>query len=297
MKPALKIVISASRRTDIPAFYMPWFMACIEKGVFEVQNPYNRRISKISAGPDRVHTIVFWSKNFGSFIEKGYGEALVKLGYHLFFNFTVNSDDRFIEPNVPPLERRLVQIETLCRTFGPDSVQWRFDPICFYNLPNGDNQNNLRDFKTIADIAGGLGIKRCITSFMDLYPKIQKRAGRTGNVTFTTPSLAIQKTILLRIQNYLAPNNIALFTCCEAALLESLPPDAGIKPSACVPNDLLKRLFGGTISLRKDPGQRLAAGCDCNLSTDIGSYQYHPCYHDCGYCYANPSSGCRGPES
>ena len=81
----MKIVISASRRTDIPAFYMDWFMQQIEQGCFEVINPYNRKATVVTATPDNVHTIVFWSKNFGPFIEGGYGQMLAAMGYNLFF--------------------------------------------------------------------------------------------------------------------------------------------------------------------------------------------------------------------
>ncbi|MBL7195302.1 MAG: DUF1848 family protein, partial [Desulfobacterales bacterium] len=112
-----KIVISASRRTDIPAFYMRWFMEQIQNKYFEVINPYNRHVSVTPARPDMVHTIVFWSKNFGPFIEGKFGEKLLKMGFNLFFNFTINSDSPILEPNVPPLKERLKQLEYLCGNF------------------------------------------------------------------------------------------------------------------------------------------------------------------------------------
>ena len=71
---------------------MPWFMEQIARGIFEVVNPFNQRVSIVPATADAVHTIVFWSKNFGPFIGEHYGDKLLELGYHLFFNFTVNSD-------------------------------------------------------------------------------------------------------------------------------------------------------------------------------------------------------------
>ena len=82
----MKTVISASRRTDIPAFYMPWFMERLLEGRFQVVNPFNNRSKVVSAGPDQVHSIVFWSKNFGPFIAGDFGERLEEMGYHLFFN-------------------------------------------------------------------------------------------------------------------------------------------------------------------------------------------------------------------
>ena len=104
-----KIVVSASRRTDIPAFYMKWFMVQIEKGRFDVPNPFNQRVFSICVRPDVVHTIVFWSKNFGPFIEGRYADRLEKIGYPLFFNFTINSGSSLLEPNILPLEKRLDQ--------------------------------------------------------------------------------------------------------------------------------------------------------------------------------------------
>ena len=153
--PPLKIVLSASRRTDIPAFYMPWFMEGIEKGWFEVKNPYTGKIRTVPATPMDVHTIVFWSKDFGPFLSKGYGELLEKKGYHLFFNFTLNSASPDLEPGVPLLEERLKQLRELALRFSPESILWRFDPICLYRTEAGD-KNNLGDFEQIATAACGL---------------------------------------------------------------------------------------------------------------------------------------------
>lgn len=145
MKSPNRIVISASRRTDIPAFYMQWFMAQIEKGTFEVTNPYNRHVSIIPATADKVHTIVFWSKNFGPFIKGNFGEKLIDYGYNLFFNFTINSDSLLLEPHVPSLIERLDQLEYLCRHFDVRSISWRFDPICFYKTGKDKISDNLKD--------------------------------------------------------------------------------------------------------------------------------------------------------
>jgi hypothetical protein len=288
-----KIILSASRRTDIPAFYMPWFMEGIKRGVFEVENPYNGRISRVPATPETVHTIVFWSKDFGPFLEGGFGEKLADMGYHLFFNFTINSHCPELEPRVPLLDRRLDQLAALCKRFSAEAVLWRFDPICFYSTPGG-NFDTLGDFDRIADTAAGLGIHRCITSFLDLYAKIRKRTKRGSGLTFSEPSPKKQKMILLDLNDRLTPLGIRLFTCCEKEILDTLPPDAGISPSACIPGKLLTELFGEGISLRKDPGQRSAAGCGCTVSRDIGSYKAHPCHHDCLFCYANPAKYATG---
>ena len=291
MNPSSKIVISASRRTDIPAFYMPWFMTQLEQGHFEVVNPFNRKISIVPATSDSVHTIVFWSKNFGPFLNREYGEKLLKKGYHLFFNFTINSDLVLLEPRVPPLAERLDQLDYLCRHFGPEAVNWRFDPICFFKTGDGTIQNNLYDFIQIADKANRLGITRCITSFMDDYAKIKERIASIRGFAFVDPPINEKIDILLNMENALTSKNICLYTCCEKDVLHALPEDSTITASSCIPNDLLVKLYGGNLSLKRDTGQRINSGCDCKVSVDIGSYQDHACYHNCLFCYANPTSG------
>ena len=291
MKPAEKIVLSASRRTDIPAFYMPWFMEQSGKGFFEVVNPFNQRVSVVPATPDEVHTIVFWSKNFGRFIEEGCGDRLQRQGYKLFFNFTVNSDNTILEPNVPPLNERFDQLQYLSDHFGSRSIRWRFDPICHYEAGPGDLHDNLGDFNMIGERAAAAGIEQCITSFMDHYPKIGKRLLSRPGLRFVDPPLTDKVDTLIKMQTRLAALNIQLTTCCEKDIIAALPADCPVIPISCIPNALLVELYGGNLSLRKDTGQRVKAGCGCNVSVDIGSYRHQPCYHNCLFCYANPNSG------
>jgi hypothetical protein len=364
--PFEKIVISASRRTDIPAFYMGWFMESIEEGGFKVQNPISGQVMSVQATPDKVHTIVFWSKNYGPFLKGGYGEDLVRRGFHLFFHFTINSEDPVLEPCIPSLEERLEQSRALSREFGSEVISWRFDPICFYkdkgkgkdkgkckgnheekdgdtkekdgdtkgidrdtrgidrdldtkgrygdtkgidrdgdtkgrygdiDADSGDDADsggmvydNLQDLGRIAEAMSRLGVRRCITSFMDDYSKIQKRIRRIPGFTFVYPEVQKQIEIVLGMEKALAAFSIDLYTCCEKDLLSSLPPHSRIRASSCIPNDLLQKLFGGHISLRSDRGQRYRQGCGCKVSRDIGSYRDQPCHHHCLYCYANPAS-------
>ena len=285
-----KTVISASRRTDIPAFYMPWFMAQIRKGFFEVVNPFNQRVSVVPATPNEVHTIVFWSKNFGPFIDENFGGHLIKQGYNLFFNFTIHSNDAILEPHVPPLPERLEQLEYLSDHFGARSINWRFDPICYYRTGQGDVHNNLHDLDTIAVSAGAAGIERCITSFMDHYAKIRRRLALRPGMQFIDPPAADKGRTLVEMEKRLAGHNIHLSTCCEKEILSTLPPGTSVTASSCIPNDFLMELYGGNVSLRKDAGQRVKAGCGCKVSVDIGSYRQQPCFHKCLYCYANPAS-------
>ncbi|MCP4114142.1 MAG: DUF1848 domain-containing protein [Desulfobacteraceae bacterium] len=287
-------VISASRRTDIPAFYLEWFMAGIDAGSFEVTNPYNGVKRRVEATPDTVHTIVFWSKNYRPFLEAGAGRVLKKMGFHLFFNFTVNSGSSLLEPGVPGLDDRLDQLERLSREFGPETVSWRFDPICFFRTGRGRVENNLGDFTRIAQWAGQCGIQRCITSFVDDYAKIRTRLERLRKdghpaVALVDPGMEKKREILLRMEKVLDTSGIRLHTCCERPLFATLPETSGIRESACIPGKLLAKLFGGHPVQARDYGQRSKQGCSCTQSVDIGSYGIHPCYHNCLFCYANPA--------
>jgi len=284
-----KIVLSASRRTDIPAFYMDWFMERIDNGFFETVNPYNQKKTIIPATPDHVHTIVFWSKNFGPFLKGGYGQRLRDKGYHLFFNFTVNSESKVLEPNLPELDLRMNQAADLCQTFGPKAVSWRFDPICFYTRPDGTVAGNLHDFPKLAQFMASIGILRCITSFLDIYAKIRRRPKPYPEFAFIDPDMDQKILILKKMEDILRPMEIKLHTCCEREVLAALPPDSRVTPSACISGKLLVDLLGGDASFKTDTGQRTKQGCGCTISTDIGIYSEHPCYHNCLFCYANPA--------
>ncbi len=282
-----RLVISASRRTDIPAFYMPWFMSGLEEGRFEVVNPYNRRISVVPASPDQVHSIVFWSKDFGPFLRHGYGRQLERRGYRLFFNFCVNSPHPALEPGLPPLEERLHQMAWLSRDHGPRTIQWRFDPICFFKT-HGGMENNLGHFHAIAESVSRAGVSTCITSFLDHYAKILRRVRDERDFAWIDPPLETKLEVVDRLAADLAALEIELRLCCEQAVLDALPADLPVRGASCIPNELLAELYGPDIRLANDPGQRRAAGCNCRVSRDIGSYALHPCRHDCLYCYANP---------
>ncbi len=286
---SVQTIVSASRRTDIPAFYMEWFFQQLRKGGFEVENPFNRQIRTVFVSPEKVHTFVFWSKNFGPFLKEKCGERLLASGYHLFFNFSLNSENWLLEPNLPPLKERLLQLTQLCERFGPKCVTWRFDPICFFRADHGEIQNNLSDFSTIARVAANCGVRRCTTSFLDMYGKAQRRAKRLAQILFHDPCEAEKATLLQAMARQLRPLNIALETCCEPKILSIVNDAALVTAAKCIPSDLIMALYGGRLSLRADSSQRIQSGCKCRISTDIGSYGFHPCHHDCLYCYANPS--------
>ncbi len=302
-----KKVLSASRRTDIPAFYLDWFMAHIEQGEFTITNPYTQISRKVAVNTSQFHSIVFWSKNYDLFLQTRTGEALIKKGFNLYFNFTVNSESGILEPNLPGLNQRLDQMETLSNRFGSQTVSWRFDPICFYTVrktgpikkklnnkkEDKTRHNNLNDFNKIADHAAGLGIQKCVTSFFDSYKKIDRRLARIKkhhqtDLVFFQPSLEEKREIIQQMLKTLTPKEIDLHLCCERELFTSLSGQDHLYENACIDGRLLKTLFGGTPEAQRDYGQRAKLGCGCTRAVDIGSYTRHPCFHNCLFCYANP---------
>ena len=291
MKGEPKQILSVSRRTDIPAFYMAWFMDQVARGFIEVINPFNRQVKQVAISPERVHTMVFWSKNFGPYLAGSYGDRLQAMGYHLFFNFTVNSRSPLLEPGVPDLDQRLGQLRQLCHRFGTASVQWRFDPICHFTTQTGAIQTNLDDFETIAAAAGECGIGTCTTSFMDRYRKIERRT--RDKIIFVEPSPAERAKILLNMEQVLSPLGIQLDLCCEKKVLAQLPAESTIKAGSCISGRRIMAVHGGRVSQRQDSSQRKKSGCGCTISVDVGSYSLHPCHHNCLFCYANPACDLR----
>jgi len=271
----------------------------IDSGFFNIQNPVTRTVKTLDLKKENIHSIVFWSKNYDVFINTRAGEKLQDAGYHLYFNFTVNSESALLEPNIPPLNERLNQLHLLAEKFGADAVDWRFDPVCFYQTRiNGPMLDNLKDFEKIARTAQKAQIKKCVVSFCDPYAKIQKRIQALfkkpdQTILFSDPCLEQKKQVIQQLKDHLKNSGIQLYLCCEKHVFSSFcqPPDdqgSGVLENACVDGRKLKLLYGGHPETRRDYGQRSKKGCRCSKSIDVGSYKDHPCFHNCLFCYANP---------
>lgn len=268
----MKTVISASRRTDMPARYLDHLIACIRQGCVEVPNPFSRRTAVVDLRPEAVHTIVLWSKNFGPFLENGTPFR----PYHLYFLFTIN-DLASLEPDVPSLATRLDQARELALRYGPECIGWRYDPVIF----RGDRPvSDAGDFERIGSVLAASGIRRAIFSFLDLYGKVSARS-RAFNLGFTDPPNVVKIEFALKLARIAASLGMSLESCCE-----SLVDVPGVNPSACINGALLARLTGEDAPRGKDSGQRKS--CNCTVSRDIGSYRDMPCGNGCLYCYANP---------
>lgn len=286
--PEEKKVISASRRTDIPAFYMPWMMDRLEAGFVETSNPFNSRKTIVDLRPESVHCLVFWSKNYGPFLSGGYPELISSKGYKMFFQFTVNSPSKILEPFVPSIEKRLGQIVELSSIHGPEAIEWRFDPICFFmEKKDSSIKNNLEGFSEIASFMSRNGLRRCVTSFLDIYAKLGKKESVSG-VKFIEPDMDTRIETVEKMLKILSCFGMKLRLCCEKGLMGKLSGLPGLEiKSGCIDSVLLSEIHGGNPSPRLDRGQRIAEGCICTESKDIGSYKTQRCHHGCLYCYAS----------
>lgn len=268
----MRTVISASRRTDIPAHYYDWLREGLRSGKVEVTQPFNRRVATVSLCDADVHTRVLWSKDFANVVR----DLDFWCRQSLYFNFTLN-DCSNLEPNIPPLEKRLEQMRILANAFGPGRINWRFDPIVYWD---GGRRNNLAGFEALADRIAEVGVRRCTFSFMTIYRKTVARGRRLG-IAFYDPPLEEKREVATRLANEAHLRGMVLLNCCNKGL-EGI---ANLERGRCIDGALLARLSGEPCSLERDRSQR--SECGCTVSRDIGSY-WMICPHACFYCYANP---------
>jgi hypothetical protein len=276
-----KTIVSASRRTDIPAFYMNWFMECVFKKRFILKNPYSKKISTLPFTPENIAAVCFWSKDYSLFLKNKYEQILNDKGFNIFFQYTLNSENFLLEPGIKKsVQERCDILEKMAEIFGPDKIFLRFDPIVFYMDENKNLKNNLKDFQYILKRASNCKIRSITISFTDLYKKVLERQ-KNKNIIFINPSNEKKISIIQNLENMAKTCNISLNLCCETIQgLERL------KKKPCISTEYINKTFGLSLKHKKDPGQR--KDCMCSISKDIGSYIDHPCYHNCLYCYARP---------
>ncbi len=272
------MIVSASRRTDIPAFYSKWFMNRIRAGFCLVPNPFNsKQVSRVSLRPDDVDAIVFWSKNPAPMLR--HLNDLEKEGFQFYFQFTVNDYLRELEPNVPPLHERLDTFRQLSNMIGSERVVWRYDPIIISNKTNYEFHRR-RFFNLCKELAPFT--KRVMISIVDFYAKTKrnlKKLEATGyRFLFEPENISEMPRLLNDIAKIAKEFEIDVFTCAEEQDYTHL----GIPPGRCIDGKLVDRLWHIHRAWRKDPNQREA--CGCVISKDIGMND--TCPHNCPYCYA-----------
>ncbi len=261
------IIVSASRRTDVPAFHADWFEECLSRGVAEYRNPYSGKPAAVSLDRDRVAAFVFWTRDPRPFFPVL--SRIEREGYRSVFHFTVTGFPRDIEPSVPPLAETVAAFRRLSDTVGPRRVLWRFDPL----LPGEDAETLVARFDRVSEALAGLST-RCTVSLAHPYRKSLRATRHLPGIWEESPSLrpAVERIVALG-----RARGFTLLSCCSPLL------DAwGIPSGACVDGEYLRRLSpGADIPASPSP---VRPGCLCHSSRDIGSY--HTCRHGCLYCYA-----------
>ncbi|OJF16672.1 MAG: hypothetical protein A6D91_05575 [Bacillaceae bacterium G1] len=268
--------ISASRKTDIPAFYMEWFMYRIAEGKAYVYNAYRQEAKAVSLAPDRVGAIVFWSKNYRPALP--YLKRLKKMGYRMFFHYTITGQPRLTEKHVAATIQNIKTFRNLAEMFSPEQMHWRFDPI-FYTQSMG-KMFYIESFERIAQELAGY-TKRCSISFVTMYPKVRRKLSRELQEDYPMEvPLTERLKLTAALQKIAARHRIQLYSCCQ----DELCAVEGVKKGSCVDAPYLSRLFRIPQMYPKRPTRE---SCGCYESYDIGFY--NTCPHGCVYCYANVS--------
>lgn len=268
------MIISASRRTDIPTYYSDWFLNRIKEGFVLVRNPMNiHRISRINLSPDVVDGIVFWTKNPIPMIDR-----LDELkDYMYYFQFTLTSYGKTVEPNLPDKPDVIISaFKKLSAQIGADRVIWRYDPI----LINGQYtmDYHVRAFEKIARELHDYTKKVTISFINEDYRGVKSNSKELALLSFPQEDqIKLSQSLAEVAQGY----GLGIDTCAEKIDLQQF----GIGHARCIDGRLLSKLIGGPLNVKKDKTQRLE--CGCAASIDIG--MYNTCCNGCRYCYANYS--------
>ncbi len=276
------MIVSASRRTDIPAFFAEWFKNRIEAGYCNVPNPFNRnQVSRVSLDPDKVDVIAFWTRHPRPLLS--YLDHLDALGFRYYFQFTVLNYPRFLDARGPSLKISIQNFRKLATLIGPARVIWRYDPIVL--TADTDATFHQENYRTIAEMLRGY-TNRSVISFVDIYRKNAKRLhllaakGQPEITPIGKPNVQYDE-MMRRIVDAANSNGMSIQSCAESFDLT----DYGIHPGKCIDGQYIADVFGILVGDAKDKGQRKF--CGCTTSKDIG--MYHSCQFGCQYCYATNS--------
>lgn len=267
------MIISASRRTDIPTYYSDWFFNRLKEKYVLVRNPMNiHQVGKINLSPDVVDGIVFWTKNPVPMLSR-----LTELDqYSYYFQFTLTAYDKDVEPNIPSKNGVIIPaFQSLSKTIGRERVIWRYDPIFFndrYTM-----EYHCKYFRVLAAKLAGY-TEKCTVSFLDFY---RKTARNTQPLNIQPDTKEQQLELMQRFSEIAKENGLYIDTCSEAIELGQF----GISHAHCIDKERFERIGKCKLAVGKDQNQRQE--CGCIASIDIGTY--NTCNNGCLYCYANDS--------
>ncbi len=269
------MIISVSRRTDIPAFFADWFGQRLARGWVEVHNPYRpSQARRVSLRRNDVDAFVFWTRQPLPLLP--HLGKLDKRSFPYYFLITATGYPPFLEPQAPSPEQVKNCFARLHERIGRRRLIWRYDPIIL--CPQLDVPFHRQNFARLARELSPY-CSRVIISWLDLYPKVVRRLARQG-VTATPPGENQDQwqELFSHLGAVSGQFGLDIQSCAEATDWSRF----SIGKGKCIDEQLLNQLFGLTLGYRKDPSQR--PHCLCQQSVDIG--QYSTCRLGCVYCYA-----------
>ena len=268
------MILSVSRRTDIPNYYSEWFFNRLKEGFLYVRNPMNfHQISEIKISPDVVDCIVFWTKNPLPMMERLDEQE----ANNYYFQFTHTGYGNDVERNLPNKKTSVIPIfQELSNRIGKEKVVWRYDPIFFSNRYNA--KYHLKAFRSIAEALSGY-TEKCVISFLDIYPKNKKNMDNLLSYDLSDSEL---RGFAKELSNIAKENHIKIGSCAEKIDLD----EYGIIHNSCIDKELIEKIIGCKLKINKDKNQRIE--CGCVESVEVGTY--NTCKNGCVYCYANYSA-------
>jgi hypothetical protein len=263
------MILSASRRTDIPAYYSEWFFRRVAQGYICTRNPVHpQAVRRLSLRPEDVDGIVFWSKSPAPMLCR-----LQELNrYRFYFQFTLTPYGGDIEPGLPAKAVLADTFRRLSDALGPERVTWRYDPILLN--PTYTEERHVDLFGGLATALAGY-TRRCTVSFVDKY---RNTAANAEQLALREMGPEVKDRMSARFARIGAEHGMELSACAEEEISSPL-----IAQAKCVDAGLFNALWGMGLPVRKDRNQRPA--CGCTVSVDIGAY--NTCPGGCLYCYAN----------
>lgn len=264
------MIISVSRRTDIPAFYSEWFFNRIKAGFVDVVNPMNpNQISRIDITPNKVDCFVFWTKDATPMMNR-----LDELSeYKYYFQYTITPYNKDAEPGLLNKKKIIENFKDLSKKIGKDKIIFRYDPI--FLTKKYSIKYHCEAFEKLCRELNGF-TEKCVISFIDLYKKTEKNTKSLNIIPMNITHIEkIAKEFSLISSKY----GIKIETCAENYNLEQY----GISSGKCIDDKLISEILNCNLNVKKDRDQREI--CGCVKSIDIG--QYNTCKHHCLYCYAN----------
>ncbi|UCH33903.1 MAG: DUF1848 domain-containing protein [Armatimonadota bacterium] len=270
------MIISASSRTDIPAFYGNWFHNRLDAGYCLSVNPFNGHTYRISLRREDVDGFFFWTKNLRPFLPKL--AVLQERGFPFVIHYTINGYPRFLEPSIPPAETAIAHMRSVAQACGPVVGIWRYDPIL---ITSATDFNFHRDnFARLTGALAGVVDEVVVAYASFVYRKTGTslaRAARQAGFQWEDPARERKRDFLTELSAIAARNGMTLRLCAQP---EYLSP--GIAEAICIDAQRLSEVANRPI-LGWKPGHR-GTQCACHYSRDIGAYD--TCLHGCAYCYA-----------